>query len=100
MEIPGRDRPRLTSEPAGPLPCGPGRVRAVAAAPRRAGAAVRTRSETAAFAAERAGPRPREGAGPGAVEDGYFFGGTGLPPGRNCGGGKRSLRICSARIAA
>jgi hypothetical protein len=30
----------------------------------------------------------------------YFFGGTGLPPGRTVGGGKRSLRICSARMAA
>lgn len=30
----------------------------------------------------------------------YFFGGTGLPPGSTEGGGKRSLRICRARIAA
>jgi hypothetical protein len=29
-----------------------------------------------------------------------FFGGTGLPPGSTAGGGKRSLRICSARMAA
>lgn len=53
-------------------------------------------------------PRPFEkGAGfesrwavllPGAAN--YFFGGTGLPPGRTVGGGKRSLRICSARMAA
>lgn len=30
----------------------------------------------------------------------YFLGGTGLPPGSTAGGGKRSLRICKARIAA
>ena len=30
----------------------------------------------------------------------YFLAGTGLPPGRTAGGGKRSLRICRARIAA
>ena len=31
---------------------------------------------------------------------GYLFGRTGLPPGSTWGGGMRSLRICSARIAA
>ncbi|QYC40520.1 hypothetical protein Nocox_14525 [Nonomuraea coxensis DSM 45129] len=36
----------------------------------------------------------------GPCADRYFFGGTGLPPGRTVGGGKRSLRICSARMAA
>src|SRR5437868_9273073 len=36
----------------------------------------------------------------GLVAGVYFFGGTGLPPGRTCGGGKRSLRICRARMAA
>jgi hypothetical protein len=61
-----------------------------------------TRSRLARWVPHSENPvSPREtGRGNTCLPAGYLFGGTGLPPGRKAGGGKRSLRICSARMAA